>query len=113
MKKLIMLFSFLGFLCGCASVNAIKRNYLTVNFADGINAREARAIAQNKLLSIQRAQSCMISFGDVDDRGEYWKVIFSSLCMDLAPIIVNVRKDTGEITDTYEGDIHDATSKDY
>ncbi len=95
-------------LSGCATTRSIYANYDSVNYGDGVSKQEAKIIAQKELLDVKQHSSYMISFPDVEDKGTYWKVIFSSLYMNRLAYIIDINKTTGEILKSYEtDDMHD------
>ena len=101
------------FLNGCATVQAIDTNYANVSYKDGINQKEAKVIAQKKLMDLGKNGTYILSLPETEDRGLYWKVIFTSLQMDKDCFIINVSKETGEVVHFYEGDMRDAATQDY
>jgi len=74
----------LCFLTGCTSTDAIYKNYdkMVVHLENGVDAQEAKVIAQKKLINTEEKDSYRISFPDIKT-GQmvykypgYWFVIF-------------------------------------
>ena len=78
-----LLFIFLVLVSGCASVNAIEKNYQNmINVQDGVGAQEAKIIAQKTLLTVYEQQSYRITAPDIKTTPEalkypdFWFVVF-------------------------------------
>jgi hypothetical protein len=82
MKKFHYLLA-LCFLTGCTSTEAIYKNYdKLVDLKDGVNAEQAKIIAQKKLINTEEKDSYRISYPDIKT-GQlvykypgYWFVVF-------------------------------------
>ena len=67
---------------GCSSLEAIYKNYKTVNFADGIDEPEAKVIAQKKLVNTEEQRFYRLTAPDIRttpqamEYPEYWFVVF-------------------------------------
>jgi hypothetical protein len=82
MKSLIT-YSFLSlvilFQTGCISFQAINHDYSAVNYADGINAHEAKVIAQHYYLKENPNKDLLLSFPKVENDESsqgLWRVTF-------------------------------------
>jgi hypothetical protein len=76
-------------LAGCSSPRAIYKNYdHLVNLSDGVNAQEAKIIAQKKLINTEEKDSYRISYPDiksgqiVSQYPDYWFVVFGHNWME-------------------------------
>ncbi|MBF0522508.1 MAG: hypothetical protein HQL24_05560 [Candidatus Omnitrophica bacterium] len=99
-------------LAGCSTIQSINKNVSSIDFSDGISEKEAKIIAQKKMLDLEK-KGYLLSLPEAETRKNYWKVVFSSLEMNKDYFIVNVKKDTGEVTYSYEGSINDVFSDKY
>lgn len=110
----------LVFLVGCASIDTINEGFANVNYDDGVNAVEAKRIAQKFLMSLPRGDQYGVSAPEIDggvfsafpewhDRA--WVVGFpaKNLFKMSREFIVAVDKNTGNILfyqdGYYPGDI--------
>lgn len=90
----------LCFLVGCTSTEAVYKNYNTlVDFKNGVDAQEAKIIAQRMLINTEEKDSYRISFPDlktgplVYKYPDYWFVVFGHNFLE--PL------STSALTDTY------------
>ena len=68
---------------GCTTTEAVYKNYDTmVNLSDGVNAEEAKIIAQKNILNMQEKRNYRITAPDIkttpqaERYPEYWFVVF-------------------------------------
>ena len=73
----------LCFLAGCTSTKAIYKNYDTmVNLSNGVDSKEAKIMAQKKLINTEEKDTYRISFPDIKTGPlvykypDYWFVVF-------------------------------------
>ncbi len=83
MKKMHWLISIIFLTAGCASTDAVFKNYdQMVNMADGVDVQEAKIIAQKKILNTPQQRDYRITAPDVKKTPEaleypdYWFVVF-------------------------------------
>lgn len=115
----LLLLGALIVLTGCASTEAIYKNYdAMVNTADGVGEAEAKLIAQRKIIATEEKRNYRITAPDVKTTEEalkypdYWFVVFghnwfSPVSMDPAAktytelretqYLVVINKSTGEV----------------
>ncbi len=115
----LLLLGVLMVLTGCASTEAIHKNYnQMVNTADGVSAHEAKLIAQHKIIAVDEKRNYRITAPDVKADAEalkypdYWFVVFghnwfSPVSMDPAAktytelretqYLVVINKSTGDV----------------
>ncbi len=85
-------------LAGCASTEAIYKNYDTVNFKDGIDQREAKIIAQRIIIATDEQRNYRVSVPDIRTDLEaikypdFWFVVFGHNW--LSPISTNPMAET-------------------
>ena len=82
MKQILGLLS-LCVMIGCASTEAIYKNYSTmVDIKDGINVQEAKIVAQHTIISTQEKRDYRVTAPDIKSTQEaqkypnYWFVVF-------------------------------------
>ena len=76
-KQLIVTFVIgILLLSGCATIGGINKSYESVNYSDGIDGKEAKVIAQKKLLLEHFSHNYMISTPDIKKMDKYWSVAF-------------------------------------
>ena len=100
MRKIIWLFVTVMLVSGCVTVDSINRNAAGINYSDGINAQEAKHIAQKYCLD-QGIRDTFTSFPEAEEyffnpQGR-WKVTFQKLNLSQTYVIF-IDKKTGEIT---------------
>lgn len=110
MRKLSFIFVLL--VSGCASTSTIDQGFESVDYSDGINAVEAKRIAQKFLLGQPSANEYAVSMPDIDTdifssfpewKGKAWVVGFAGKSFNIfnryyqRMFVVAVDKKTGNI----------------
>jgi hypothetical protein len=90
------------FLAGCVTVNSVKRDLQEVNYKDGINQKEAVAIARMAMINSKLHSDYQLWATDIYDFGDYWKVEFLSLYLNRYACILIIDKKAGEILAFFE-----------
>jgi hypothetical protein len=76
MGKFILVSLMIMLMAGCATVASVNKDYAAVKYDDGINQKEAIAIAQKQLYSEKFYDQYMLSAPDVKNKDGFWSVAF-------------------------------------
>lgn len=101
MKK-ILVFLAVIFLAGCVTLNSVKKDLGEVNYSDGINQKEAIAIARMAMINSKLNNDYQLWACTINDFGDYWKVGFLSLYFNKHECILIIEKNTGDILAFFE-----------
>ena len=100
MKKNIFCFLIVFFLTGCTTLSSIDKNNAAIDPSDGVNVKEAVAIAQKYCLEKNECKGDVrISTPEVSDLRSSWEVRFGSkniFALDHA-YAVTVEKQSGKV----------------
>ncbi len=76
MKNFITICCVTLLVVGCATVGGIKKQYEKIDYSDGINQKEAVAIALNHLISTEHKNNYLLSGRKVKKEDDIWAVSF-------------------------------------
>ena len=91
------------FLTGCVTLNSVKKELNEVNYSDGVNQKEAIAIARMSMINSKLHSNYHLWTASIYDNGSgYWRVVFLSLHFNRHACVLIVEKDTGDILAFFE-----------
>ena len=89
-------------LAGCVTVNSVKRDLQHVDYHDGVNEKEAVAIARMSMIQSKLHHDYHLWAATIDDFVGYWKVVFLSLYLNRHACVLIIEKDSGDILAFFE-----------
>ena len=102
MKILSVLITCL-FITGCVTLSSVKADLEKVNDSDGINRKEAIAIARMSMINSKLDDDYQLWTANVYDHGRgYWRVVFSSFHFNRHECVLIIEKDTGDVLAFFE-----------
>ncbi len=97
----ILLICFL--LTGCVTLNSVKKDLQEVDCRDGVNQKEAIAIARMSMINSKLHGDYHLWTASIyDNGGGYWRVVFLSLYFNRHACVLIIEKDTGDILAFFE-----------
>lgn len=101
--KLIKILLMCFLLSGCVTTNSVQRQAEKINYNDGVNQKEAIAIARMALINSKLHDDYHLWAANVyDNRVGYWRVVFLSFHFNKNACVLIVEKETGDILAFYE-----------
>ena len=100
MQIIIILF-LCYFLTGCVTIDSVKKDLQKVDYSDGVDEKEAVAIARMSLINSKLNGSYQLWTATTYNFSGYWKVVFLSLYYKNDCILV-IEKSTGDILAFFE-----------
>ncbi len=101
--KTIVAFLICFFLTGCVTLNSVKRDLQEVDYKDGVNQKEAVAIARTAMINSKLHGDYHLWTATTYDNGAgYWRVVFLSLYLNRHACVIIVEKNTGKILAFFE-----------
>ena len=97
----ILLICFVS-LTGCVTLNSVKRDLQDINYSDGINQKEAIAIARMSMINSKLHGHYQLWACNVYDFLGYWKVVFLSLYLDTHASVLVITKTDGDLLAFFE-----------
>ena len=89
-------------LTGCVTLNSVKRDLQKVDYSDGIDEKEAIAIARMSMINSKLHEDYHLWTATTYDFSGYWKVVFFSLYFNKHECILVVEKSTGDLLAFFE-----------
>lgn len=97
----VLLICFL--LTGCVTLNSVKKELNEVDYSDGVNQKEAIAIAKMSMINSKLHGDYHLWTANIyDNGGGYWRIVFLSLYFNKHACIFIIEKDTGDILAFFE-----------
>lgn len=97
----ILLICFL--LTGCVTLSSVKSELKKVDDSDGINKKEAIAIAKMSMINSKLDDDYHLWTANAYDNGRgYWRIVFSSLYFNRHECVLIIEKSAGDILAFYE-----------
>src|SRR3989338_6663541 len=90
------------FLTGCVTLNSVKKELQEINYSDGINQKEAIAIARMSMINSRLHGDYQLWASSIYDYGDYWKIVFLSLHFNRHACVLVIEKNAGDILAFFE-----------
>ena len=89
-------------LVGCVSLSSVKEDLQKVSYNDGIDEKEAVAIARMSMINSKLDKDYQLWACNAYNFAGYWKVVFLSLYFNRHACVLVVEKNTGDILAFFE-----------